>query len=91
MCVVVTLRLMSGKFHLMCYYCPNKSHLDIIYTEYGVTMTVQGVTHDHILREGVPISYNSLAEEGTSNIEPKAFLVDLLAVAPGPSMYLIAF
>ena len=32
-------------------------------------------------------SYNSLAEEGTSNIEPKAFLVDLLAVASGPSMY----
>ena len=49
--------------------------------------TVQGVTHDHILREGVPISYNSLAEEGTSNIEPKAFLVNLLDVAPGPSVY----
>ena len=37
---------------------------------------------DHTLREGVPISYNYLAEEGTSNIEPKAFLVDLLAVWP---------
>ena len=38
----------------------------------------QGITHNHILREGAPITYHSLAKEGTSNIEPKAWLVDLI-------------
>ena len=32
---------------------------------------VQTITHDHILKEWVPISYNSLAEEWALHIKPK--------------------
>ena len=63
---------------LYCSCRHKRSSLDL--KQFRVSLMI------NILREGVPISYNSLAEEGTSNIEPKAFLVDLLAVAPGPSI-----